>query len=387
MAEAHDVIPKRRGRTLTRRLVVGVLPTVVWLAAIAAACQLYYRLQVAVTVTGYAEDGAVKLSHPEPGVVRYVHVRLHDRVTSEQILVEMDDQAERATLASIEKDIERLKADVVSQRRQLEADNARATADVVDLTRRFAVDRETAHVDYLAEIARDARDRILLRGAHVELEILRPLYKDGQAPWRELNDIQTTVDSLTADIERNAETLKRKRLAYEEADRRWADYVRREAVAVPYEPVLTPLRLTVEVRKRELQELVHHIDAHVLRSPIEGQVTDLGARTGDHVLPGSVLVMVSPTSTNRVVAYLPEQAALSTQVGTLVRVTPLANPTDARREYTGKTISLSAAITEAPLRHRTVSTLPMWGRSMVVELTGDAYLLPGEAVALSSLSD
>ena len=377
--------PRRRWWRRTHRWLIAILPTVVWVLAIAVAYQLHHRVGVTSTVAGFAADRPVTLAHLEPGTVQKVHVRLYEEVARGRALVTMDDRQERIRLAAIEKEIERLRTEVAAERARVAADNARATADYVDLARRFAVDRETAHLDYLSQLTVDARERILLRGALVEYDVVRSLYEGGNAPFRELNDIETEVDALKASVAKNAEVLERKKQVFERADRRWVEYVERDGLEIPFEPVLTPLRLAVEAGEHDLEQLVFQIDNHVLRSPIDGQVTLLAARAGDRVQAGVPLVAVSPTLTNEVVAYLPDRMVASAGVGAPVSVHCLAPADDRRRECTGTVVSLSATVTEAPPRHRVLPNYPVWGRGLVVALNDGVRLIPGEAVHIAFL--
>ena len=384
-AEEHNQIPRRSWRRMRRPLMVA-LPVVVWVLAIGAALWMYRDAGTIAAINGFAEDQPVILAHLEPGVVREVYVRLYDQVCCGQMLVSMDDRQERIQLGATEKDIERLRAEVLAEEARLSAGNAWATADVDDLARRFAIDRENAHIDYLSQLAVDARDRILLRGTLAEYEIVRKLHDQASAPFRELNDIQTELDSLQATIAKNAEVLARQRKAFEEADRRWSRYVEHEEVATAYEPVLTPLRLAIDVRERDLQEIVLRIDAHVLRTPVDGQVTTLLAHAGERVQAGTALVTISPTFTSRVVAYLPESAVLLAEVGAPVSVNCLAAADDGQREYPATIVSLSATVDEAPARYRWLPAYPIWGRGLVAALNDNARLIPGEAVEIAFLN-
>ena len=293
--EEHNQAPRRLWWRRMRRPLMAGVPVVVWLLAIGAALQLHRQVGMVAAVNGFAEDHPVTLAHLEPGVVREVYVRLYDQVSCGQMLVSMDDRQERIQLDATERDIERLRAEVLAEEARLSASNAWASADVDDLARRFAVDRESAHIDYLSQLAIDARDRILLRGTLAEYEIVRTLHDQASAPFRELNDIQTELDSLRATIAENAEVLARQRKAFEDADRRWSRYVEHDEVATAYGPVLTPLRLAIDVRERDLQEIVRLIDTHVLRAPVDGQVTTLLAHAGEPVQAGAALVTISPT--------------------------------------------------------------------------------------------
>ncbi len=384
-AKTQDQPSSRRRRRHLRQMASTIVPTAVWFLAIVAAWQIYSRLGASTTLTGYAQDERVTLAHLEGGVVRNVRVQLFEQVARGQVLMDMDDKEERIQLAAIEKDVERLRTEVTAERARVMADNARAGADVVDLARRFAVDRETAHIEYLSQLALDARDRILLRGALVEYEIVQSLYERKMAPFRELNDLETEADSIRATVEKSAVVIARAKKAFEESDRRWIRFLEQDEVILPYEPVLTPLRLAIDVRERDLEEIVRRIDTHVLRSPIDGQVASLLAHAGDRVMAGALLVTISPAFTNRVVAYLPERMALSARVGAPVSVTPLAAAAGEQRQYPATIVSLSANVAEQPLRNRPVPNYPVWGRGLVVSLNDKIRLIPGEVVTIAFL--
>ncbi|MEE8170798.1 MAG: HlyD family efflux transporter periplasmic adaptor subunit [Phycisphaerae bacterium] len=375
--------PKRiRRRGGRRHLLAGAVQAVVWIGAIVAIVWLHGRVESGGTLIGYGEDRSVTLAHLENGVVRDVHVQLHEDVRSGQILVQMDDRQERIRFAAIQKDIERLRADVAAERAGLAADNARAGSAVDDLSRRFLLDREATHVDYLAQLMEDARDRVLLRGSLVEYDIVRDLHDRGHAPFRELNDVRTEADALKEQIERNESVLARKKTAFEDADVRWFQFALRDPVAAEYDPILTPIRLAADVRAKDLEEVVRLIDDHVLRSPIQGQITALFAEVGDPVLAGEALAAVSPTQTRRIVAYLPERMANAARVGDMVTVQPVAMAAGGTLSYSATVVSLSTIVSEAPVRYRTMPNWPVWGQAVVVALPEDNQLMPGQAARI-----
>jgi multidrug resistance efflux pump len=373
-----------RRRKLRRmgRVARAALPTVVWGLAIVGAVCLYSRSTVMWTLKGYAEVTPITLTHFEPGTVREVHVSLYEIVSRGQILVSMDDHEERIQLAAVEQDIERLGAVIVAEQARLATDNARATADVRDLGRRFAIDRESAHIAYLSQLVVTARDRVTLAGLLVEYDVLRDLDKAGNASFLELNDIQTRVNALQATVATNATVLERQKQAFEDADQRWIEFMQRADIEIPFDPVLTPLRLAIGVRERDIEEIARRIDAHVLRAPVDGRVAMLGAHAGDRVQPDTLLVSLAPTFTNEIIAYLPEDMAFSVAAGAPVRVSCTATVAGQPREYTGKVIRVSPIISEAPPRYRPIPNYPVWGRGLVIGLDQGVRLIPGEAVAI-----
>jgi multidrug resistance efflux pump len=368
-----------------RGAVARTVPVLAWLAMIALAYYLHQQRGPGGAVTGYAQDNPVTLSHLQPGAVRALHVSLHERVHPGQVVVTMDDSVERARLSTIEKDIERLASEVEAEGARLQMAEAGDRRDAEDLARRFLVDRETAHVEYLTTLVDDAHDRMLLRGARVEYDILEDLHEQGNAQFREVNDQQTVVESLAATIEENKALLQRQKLAFDDADRRWFLYRDSRTGVVEHDAVLTPLRLAVEVRRRELDELVQQIDSRVLRAPITGQISAVFAHAGDRVPAGSPLVRISPTATDRAVLYLPEYQAGLAAVGMPVDVRRMASLSGSRTPLTGRIESLASSIIEVPLRYRPAPDRPAWGRAAVVALNDGVMLMPGEAVSVSFL--
>lgn len=364
-------------------LVVVFLPILVWCVAIVAAIWIYRGLGTRGSVTGYAEDRPVTLAHLETGVVRDVRVQLHQAVYRGQVVLAMDDTDERLVLAAMEKDIDRLKSNIEAERVKFITDNARASSDVKDLERRFLAEREAAHIAYLEQMRSDAEDRITLRGREIEYDIVKSLHDQSDATFREMNLIQTTVDSLKKRLEENVPLLEKLKQTYEDTDKRWFAYKDHGDVSLPYDTALTPIRLAAEVRERELQELVYRIDEHVLRAPLDGQVTALYAKSGDHVLAGAPLVAISPVQTQRLVAYLPESETFAVQVGDRVTVQPIASASGRAKSYPATVESLSATVAEAPPRFRNVPTYPVWGREMVVRINTDSYVMPGEGVKIT----
>lgn len=375
---ARPAAPDAPWRRRARRYLVASLPAVVWFAAVVAVIVLIRRTGQAVSVTGYGESAPVALACTEPGFVRTVHVSLFENVRAGQALVSLDDAEERILLAQAEKDLERLRAEVHAAATRMRFESARTAIDVQDVTRQFATDRETKRIDYLSQLVLDAKDRVQARWFAAEAEIVRGLCAAGSASTRELNEIESVLESLRVTIEQNADVINRRRAAFEEADRRWAEYLRHEPVESELEVALAPLRLAADVRQRDVENLVRRIDQHVLRAPIDGQVTLLAAQEGDAVFAGVPLVEITPPSTNRIVAYIPETAVSDVRANMRVTVRPANGQAGEPATFTGVVSGLSAAVTEVPPRHRLYPNVPMYGRGLVVTLDEGRRVRSGE---------
>lgn len=365
-----------------RRLFEAFAPAAVWLVAIAAAGYLYSKRSMTGTITGYAEVRPVTVAHLEPGMVRELRAQLHQLVEPGELLAKMDDRDDRLELSTITTDLKRLQGEVKAERTRLNLEQAGVELDTDDLSRRLLVDREAAHIQYLVQLVERAGDQATLDGTLVEYGILERLFEDEQANFREVNLLKTQVDALRARILKNDEALKRMKKAFEEADQRWFTFNDRQQEPVDYESVLTPIRMAADVREKEIHELIFRIDQHALRAPVRGQITAVLVEPGDRVLAGEPLITISPTATDRVVAYLPEDKTRIVYLGEPVRVYPLAGGVGGRQGVPGTVLSVADSVTEAPLRFRKVPNWPVWGREVVVALADDMTLMPGEAVSL-----
>lgn len=383
MAEAKSTLRASAGwARRMRRLFEAFAPAAVWLVAIAAAGYLYSKRSMTGTITGYAEVRPVTVAHLEPGMVRELRAQLHQLVEPGELLAKMDDRDDRLELSTITTDLKRLQGEVKAERTRLNLEQAGVELDTDDLSRRLLVDREAAHIQYLVQLVERAGDQATLDGTLVEYGILERLFEDEQANFREVNLLKTQVDALRARILKNDEALKRMKKAFEEADQRWFTFNDRQQEPVDYESVLTPIRMAADVREKEIHELIFRIDQHALRAPVRGQITAVLVEPGDRVLAGEPLITISPTATDRVVAYLPEDKTRIVYLGEPVRVYPLAGGVGGRQGVPGTVLSVADSVTEAPLRFRKVPNWPVWGREVVVALADDMTLMPGEAVSL-----
>lgn len=359
-----------------------VVPVVAWLAAVALAIAWPMGSRGIGEVAGFAEVDTITLNPIESGVVRRVHVQLHSHVDAGQILLEMDDFADRAQLALLRVEVERLQAEAAAEEVRLKLDQSRLDVQAGDLARRFLSDRENAHVDYLNFLVADLQARAELQGAKVEAELVGQLFSQEYSPFREVNEAQTRMASLQAVVDANVELLRRANQRFEDADRRWFNHLSQMGEPVRFDAVFTPLRLAADEKRLEIDELSRRIESSVLRSPISGQITSLTSHPGDRVLAGTALVGISPTGTRRVVAYLPEGRTLSVEPGDRVAVRRVAAVAGTPKEYLGTVSSVSAVEGEVPVRYRAVSTIPSWGRAVVVTLEPGVQLVPGESSLL-----
>jgi multidrug resistance efflux pump len=376
-----DVRRSRRSRS--GRVLKRTAPFLVWLLAVGFAIKFREPRGSIGRLVGYGEATAVALTQLEPGVVRRIHVQLHAHVEQGQLLVEMDDRLERMRLETLRLEVERARAEVSAQQAHEMMDDSRATVQAHNLERQLLLDRELAHVEHLSALVSDATNRAELRGATIEYEIVRDLYQEGHETYRELNLAETKIASLTATIEQNSELVARQRQRMVDAEDRYHELNQRHEQPPDFDAVLTPLRLAVDERESEVRELMQRLELQLLRAPVAGLITAVYSSPGERVPVGGILLQISPTQTQRVVAYIPEDRALAIQGGERVVVERRSRVLDGPREFEGTVTSLSSVVSEAPVRYRMVPNIPTWGRAMLVTLDPGSSMLPGEPTIIN----
>lgn len=115
-------------------------------------------------------------------------------------------------------------------------------------------------------------------------------------------------------------------------------------------------------------------------------MTALTVNVGATVEAGAPLMVISPTSSNQILAYLPEEQVRFARHGTrvVVRRVALGGPS---KLLTGTVQRLAESVSEAPLRFRRTPSIPTWGRGLLIALDDEVALMPGEAVHVALLTD
>jgi multidrug resistance efflux pump len=356
-------------------------PLVVWLVAVAMAVGLYQRRAGPLHVVGYAERRTVALSAVDPRPVNALLARLHQPVQKNQILLALDDTLERQQLQIVDAEIAELRGQLSATRAQLDLDRGRDQMDARDLERRLLVDRSEAHVTYLEQLAINASDQMRLQGALIDFEVVAQLSDQEQASRLEFNRLDTLVKELRARLEGNTTVAAHKRDAFLESDRRWQDFRESTSAGWSYEPLLTPVKLAIEVKQKELESLAYRIERSTLRAPFDGQVTELTAAEGSSYQPGEPLMVVTAAGTNRIVTYVPENRLPGPAPGVAVRV----RRPDSSEWFPGVVLSLADEVAEYPFRHRTRAGARQWGRALVLHTDIRPPALPDEAFDVNFL--
>jgi multidrug resistance efflux pump len=236
-----------------------------------------------------SQIAAHPLAAPITGRVVRTHLELGRSVRAGEVLVELDAEAERLTLAEARARLAGLRSQIASLGLEIEAEKTGLDAHRQAMT--VALDESQARVTEAEVHARFA--------AH-QIEARRTLRKGGVVSEEDFRQRQAKVDAAKATVEarRLATTRLEQQYRVERIDRR--------AQIAKLERKLAELQGEAGAEEAAIRRLEHAIELFRVRTPIAGRVGQVdGLRIGSVVQPAQVLGIIVPAGKPRAVAYFP----------------------------------------------------------------------------------
>ena len=296
------------------------LPLLVWLVAVAAAGWLFIHRSSTCELTGIARPEQRDVAALTNGRLRLVPVGLLDSVKEGQPLAVLEDDCLQASLATAAAEAARLRAELVAVEDRLTIDAAVQQADHMAEARRYAVDVESARL-------REIELQVTIETNRIKLEFLR-LQKDllsnlrGQRAVSELRFRSAEADHKAQEknIAENQKALTQVRQDLEQARQRQESFAQNHVVPRAIDKALEPLRAAVTVQERRITELSLERSMLVLKSPMDGVVSQLLRGVGESVRTGEPILTVASPRPSAVVAYATAGQAVQFEAGSHVRL-------------------------------------------------------------------
>ncbi|NOU30054.1 MAG: HlyD family efflux transporter periplasmic adaptor subunit [Polyangiaceae bacterium] len=359
-AHADGASPLRGlpGTALARRALAGrALPVLLIVGALAT----FYALRHGHVVTGmdtvaYADATHHRVAPVAPGRIDRVTVAVGQAVRKGDVVVEMDAAARRLELEKSRLELARREADL------------RAAAQTQD----SEVTRSELWV--LKAKADERGDRAELAELRSRVVRLDQLVADKLVGSSEAERAKERLRALSARVETydQATQLGRGGLA--------ASTGPRSQHQTDVEARLEPLRQAIQVQRAAIALLELEVAELTVKAPCDGVVSVLVRQPGEVVEAGAEIVTLVTARPKTVVAMLSEQAVEGVRPGAVVDV---KRNQFTSASYPGRVVSVAPELEELPLRARPSPQTPLWGRRVLIELTIDGELVPGEAFRVS----
>lgn len=370
---------------LSQRLVdfrVRTVPLIVWsVCALIVAVMLFGRARQFEYV-GLAQAMEYPISPVATGTVQAVVVDIYDRVDVGEMVAKLDDSSLLASIATSSAKVVRLHAELEAARATLLTNEGQGLANWAADLRRFQADEQQRRLDVLSLRVIHEQRQIELERMEIEEQRARELFDAGVTAKTLWDRARLRRDEVRQGLEEGRVLLEQTEAEYYAAKTRREEYETGLPNKDWMDPILRPLRESIEVESRRLDEIDVKRQALVLRSPVAGQVSEILCRRGHSVRPGEPVVVVSEGSVREILAYLAEDDGREIAPSTPVMVSTRAGGGTVSESVV---IRVGPSIQEMPQRLWRNPRRPDYGRAVVIAAVPGMRLTPGELVNVKFL--
>jgi len=355
-------------------------PTVVvWLLAVVAVVGLLSQRARRFDVMGIAQYESRQIASDEVGRVRMVPIRLFEKVRQGQTVVLLEDDRIRCELATASAEIARLKAEFNAARDRLNAETQNLKTSRILDKRRFATDVEDARLRVLDLTTILETDRLTLQDLRLKMEFEQTVYSKNAATDLEYQTAKIAHAALERKIRENEHALNQAKLDLTQAQRRHEEFGQ-AAVAVPsVETAVAPLREAITVQERRLDALAVNRAMLVLKSPLDGVVTQVIRGAGEAVRAGDPILTISAEQPTGVVVYANDVQMNDVKVGMPVE---LVRQSERTPIVASRVVAVRPVIEHLPVRLWRNPSIAEWGRAVLVSVPPEMKIVPGELVGV-----
>lgn len=359
------------------------LPLIVWSVCAAVCVTLLANRAASFQYIGLAQAPQYEVSADTTGKIDTLVVGLFEDVQAGEVVATLDESQVFASIGTSNAKIGKLQADLEAARAQMLSGSGSGQADVSADLRRFQIDEEDRRLSALRLRVVIESDEIERNRMRLEVERNRRLLADGiigQAFFETIEAAHAVVDTRLTE---NKILLAQTEAEALVARGRREDYERDLAVMPAREPLLAPLQQAISIEAARLGEIQQLRKGLVLRSPIDGRVSQIFGRRGQAVVPGEPVVMISERTVSEIVAYLAETDGLRVEEQQPVRLVSRTRPGSVSDSVV---VRVSSGIEIMPQRLWRNPQVADYGRAVVIAPQAAMNLTPGETIEVRFLS-
>lgn len=381
-----------------RRIRYQLVPVVVFGVSILLTMWLWGRHSGAPNAVGEVEVVRYEMTAPVDGVLVSLTGRrweLFDRVKRDTVVARLDDRPTWALLATIQREVGRLRAELAATRARTQRELAAARMDHANQERRqrtelrqLAVDVERLRLDILDRKVLIQPDRVELQRLGEQYQATKEAYETKAETSYTLAEIRLLRDTVEQRIESNEKALAEaeKQMAIVLARKASAAKELQEATSRPAAPqadietFLAPVQAAISVEEARMDELDVQIKSLSICSPISGTVCAIYRRPGQAVRAGEPILAIAIEQSQHVISYVREYQSIRPRKGMKVDVRTRGVP---RKAITGEVQEVGPQVAEVPPHHLRDPQVLEWGLPVRIAVPEVSSLPPGELVDLT----
>ena len=131
-----------------------------------------------------------------------------------------------------------------------------------------------------------------------------------------------------------------------------------------------------------MEEMMARREALVLKSPIDGMISQIQRGPGESVLAGEPILIIAELEPKEIVAYADATQAGNVKDKMVVRLIKNSNPAQIA---SSQVVHLGPNVELMPQRLWQNPNIAQWGRPLLIKIPPGLKLLPGEAVGIRGL--
>ncbi len=345
-----EPIPSPAGHLL-REFCHRVVPSVVFVAGIAAAAWLWNNRFTGTMLFGEVEPVRASISATEAGTLLRLDIDRFQQVTNGQVigvLQIMDSEAVQSSLAVLRSELGVLRA-------RMSLDESRNEQNV-----------ETMRVRWLEARVAVATARVALENARRERERLANLFREKITSASDMDAAEANFTALEIEVKERTELVAGLRLALDKLE---AEGKTERAVDVIAESLSSQERVLEQQREQKL------------RAPLTGNIRALHFRAGERIPAGAVVAEVIAPRSERIVGFVRQPINLTPYPGMPVEIRTRG---PRRRVVQSQILEVGSDIewVNSPLRRRGLDNATERGIAFYVDVPADLEVHPGELVDL-----
>lgn len=314
--------------------------------------------------------------------VPYRRLQLFERVQRGDVVLRLDDQAIKATLATLGKSLDEAKGQLLKAQEQIRIDEAADAVRRLGEARRRAVRVEQVRLAMLETRTALETDKVELQRLNEQAAAIKEAFDKGAINRLEYTNAQLQRDRIAQRITSNEKVLAESEEQLTRATDLMKEFTPEQAIQVAN--LLAPVRSAIEVQEAKIRELEVQVKSLEIRSPIDGTVVAIAHWPGQPIKAGESIATVATEQSHVIVSYIRQQQRMRPAVGTIVEIRSRSNPTDA---IGGKVDRIGPQVEAIPPHQLRDPRVAEWGLPVLIELKGQHNLRPGELVDLKFNAD
>lgn len=298
-------------------------------------------------------------------------------VRAGEVLARLDDRPVRASIATMQGELARVRLDVAAAEASWEASHGRLEVDAETEWHRRTLQVELLRLDILDRKTRLELDRVSLVHEESILSRAEAAHQGDVMNDLELDRIRVLRDVIVERIEQNT-------FAIEESQRQLElAMVRLEQFDRPGDEglldIIAPLQAAVLTQELRIGELQLQVEGLEILAPISGVITVVHHVPGQTVQVGEPIVTIASPEGTHIVAYVRQRNDIQPQVGMRVSVQLRSHPGE---RFDSIIERVGPGYEPVPLSQLRDPATPEWGLPVRITLRRDVDLKPGELVDL-----